>query len=161
MENAPEGRGSRGQEQALDLRAVWGLASRGATLGEIARALGVGEKTLRSRARGDAALGEALRQNRRTAEGRLFQAAMEQATGRWVEEEHPVTLKEVEYEGGKKIFERERVEVVRQRRYLPPSEKMLTLLRGALLPDLLGGGGKPGGVEVVHQVPRPKAGKCS
>ena len=160
MENAPEGRGSRGQEQALDLRAVWGLASRGATLGEIARALGGGEKTLRSRARGDAALGEALRQNRRTAEGRLFQAAMEQATGRWVEEEHPVTLKEVEYEGGKKVFERERVEVVRQRRYLPPSEKMLTLLLGALLPDLFGGG-KPGGVEVVHQVPRPKAGKCS
>ena len=85
---------------------------------------------------------------------------MEQATGRWVEEERPVTLKEVEYEGGKKVFERERVELVRQRRYLPPSEKMLTFLLGALLPDLFGGGGRPGGVEVVHQVPRPKEGKC-
>ena len=55
MEKAPEGR-----SQEADLRAVWGLASRGATLGEIARALRVGEKTLRSRARGDAALAEAM-----------------------------------------------------------------------------------------------------
>lgn len=92
----------------------------GATDATLAEFFGVAESTIYEWKKQYPEFCEAIKSGKAPADGNVASALYERATGaEWVEEQ-AIKVKTVQYEGGKRVIEEERVEVVEVTRRAPP-----------------------------------------
>lgn len=92
----------------------------GATDADLAEHFGISETTVYSWKNEFPEFAEAIKRGKAPANADVAHAMYQKATGaEWVEQQ-AIKLKEVEYEGGKRVRETERVEVVEVTRRAPP-----------------------------------------
>jgi transposase-like protein len=102
------------------------LCKLGATDEELARAFGVNEATLYRWQKAHPELREAIRAGKIVADIKIAGKLNQRATGFEYQETQAIKLKRVEYgPDGRKVSQRERVEIVKLRRVMPPDTEAI------------------------------------
>lgn len=112
------GRPTRFRPEFIDIAAA--MAKNGATDADIAHALGVSTKTISRWQSQHEEFCRALIVPPGAPDDRAERGLFQRAVGYEYDEAHPIKLKEVKYEDGKKVSETERIEIVEVSRVLPP-----------------------------------------
>ena len=116
--DATRGRPTRFRPEFVDIAAA--LAKNGGTDADIAYALNVSIKTISRWQAEHAEFCQALVVPPGAPDDRAERALFQRALGFEMQEAHPIKLREVKYEDGKKVSESERVEIVEVTKTLPP-----------------------------------------
>lgn len=102
----------------LILLASW--AREGLTEEEIAENMGISRSTLSEWKNKYPDISDTLKKNKEIADARVEDALFKKALGEVKKVLRPIKVKEVKYDNGKKVSEKERIELVEEEIYIPP-----------------------------------------
>lgn len=105
-------------DDGLLLLAAW--ARDGLTDEQIAHNIGISRKTLAEWKKKYSDIGDTLKKGKEIVDIEVENALYKKATGFTVEVLKPIKLKEVKYENGRKVSEKEYVQMVTEEEYHPP-----------------------------------------